>query len=240
MTPDQQLEYLLVTELHFECHWFLHAWEELRRFEQNPLLPSNAKPTTGHGNPFKNPVFLRELDMWACVDRILGHAIRIDRILNPDRYSNWSRGGTDSAAMKRVFSEVARKYVAPGAFSADDLKSLRDATEHLNERLFLFASARDMKSLQPFGWGPEGVVGGPAQSSVVRGFDSFTGICTVLGVAVNLSRVHEWVRGVKFALPELHMGPTRLGQPVGIPEIVKEPGQKESFARIQEGQNGSA
>jgi hypothetical protein len=234
MTPDQQLEYLFVTELHFECHWFLRAWEELIGFERNPLLPSNAKSTTEHGNPLKNPIFLRELAMWECVDRLLNHAIKIDRVLSPDRYNSWDR--PDSKGMRRVFSNVARKYVHAGDFSAKDLKALRDATEHLNERLYAFATTRDMSSLQPFGWDSEAVIGGPSGSKVVRGFDSYSGICSVLGVAVNLGRVHAWVRSVKFALPELHMGPSRLSLPMGIPEVASEPGQKTSVARMEQGQ----
>jgi hypothetical protein len=86
-----------------------------------------------------------------------------------------------------------------------DLNSLRGSVEHANERLPGFVAGRDTNTLYPILVGPAAVEPTPEASNALRGFDPIGKVCTVLGNLVDLERVHQSIRRLKFAPPTQHL-----------------------------------
>lgn len=190
-TEAQKIEYALITELHFECQWFIDAWNEL-----HSLLSQGDRSVTSDPDAYNN-------SMWSFADRMLTHAARIDRILHPE---NWgSRDPPRSKSAREQFARTAASHLPADLFDQSDLKSLRGSVEHANERIPEFIVGRDINSLYPLLIGPLAVEDSKQSRSALRRFDPISKTCIVLGDRVELTRVHGSIRELKFKLPKRHV-----------------------------------
>jgi hypothetical protein len=193
MSPSEveKVAYAFETELHFECHWFMQAWRELEALN----LQGNA--------PMLANTLLFNLSAWSIVDRLLNHAVRIDRMLNPQNYA--SKDSKESRAARESLSGKARKALPPDVFAEGDLKAIRDSIEHANERIPAFIAGRDIDRLQPFLIGPMAKKSPAGVVNFLRGFDPFTGVCIVFGREADLNRIQQSVQKLLMALPPLRV-----------------------------------
>ncbi|MGA7862073.1 MAG: hypothetical protein WCB19_09510 [Thermoplasmata archaeon] len=190
-TELNKTEYALVQELHFECEWFINAWDEL-----TDRLSKGDRAMTSDSHA-------HQIVMWSYADRMLTHAARIDRILNPSSWGSQDRPPSRRARFQ--FARVASTHLPSNLFDQRDLDSLRGSVEHANERLPDFIAGRDINNLYPIQVGPLAIEQTPEASNTLRGFDPISKVCTVLGDRVDLERVHQSIRKLKFALPRQHL-----------------------------------
>jgi hypothetical protein len=193
MAPSEaeKVAYAFETELRFECNWFNQTWSELEA-----LLLQGDSPMVADTN-------LYNLNVWSFIDRLLNHAVRIDRMLNPRDYS--SRDSHDSRKARASFSRKAHASLPADAFNEGDLKAIRDSVEHANERIPAFIAGREMNLLKPFLIGPLVVKTSPGAVDYLRGFNPSTGLCVVFGEPVDLNLVRRSVQSLLLVLPPLHV-----------------------------------
>jgi hypothetical protein len=189
LEEERRIEYLFTTELQFECQWFVEAWDDLGKL----LLLGNE--------PLRVSPITYNLKAWSFIDRMLVHAARIDRVLNPEHWG--SKDSSESRAARKLFAKIVRDHLHPqDILSVAELKPLRDAIEHTNEKLYSFIGNRDINSLHPFVWGTDAIA---KQAETVRGYDSYSRTGVVFGERLDLGRIHDAIRFLKFALPPLEL-----------------------------------
>lgn len=185
MTPAPAIEEAYLSEVYFECTWILEA--------RNRLLALDSAGDHAFGvRPFE-----QTLERWSYVDQMLVHLERLDRLLNPTK----GHGTPDSYAIRRELAKlmVDRGYPLPG--SVDDLRSVRDVVEHADEHLPEFIMRNPGRALGPFAVGP---LSGPnleLNYIPLRSYNTVSGECSVNGKSVNLAKLVEEVRTLRFSLP---------------------------------------
>ena len=188
-----------LSELYFECGWTLGARNRLTQMIAAGDLVLGANPVD------------RSLERWACVDEMLVHLNRLDRLMNPV-------GGRSSQTynLRRQLADLARARGYNPPSDAGQLAAVRNIVEHADEHLPQFILDNLGKALGPVDVGPQA---GPKPVNnyvPMRAYDTLTEECFAHGETVNLSKLLAEVRELKFRLPKPGVS-ARLGA-VTIPE----------------------
>jgi hypothetical protein len=175
----------VVAELVFNCDRLLDEWAQLisRVAQGDQALRADALKES-----FKR---------WDCADRMLTHAVRIDRILRAPK-------GKDSDSSWKIRQDVAEEIGLIVNLSLDQRKNLHDARnamEHADEKLPDFVLNNPGKALGPVSVGPEAEQGGARNYVPLRAINTLTWNCEVNGIPVNLKSLSDAVRNLKFGLP---------------------------------------
>jgi hypothetical protein len=191
MTLDPVLKEAAFAELAFEADRLLEAWNELR-----------ARVAKGDSVLAGNPI-AESTARWDCADRMLTHAVRIDRILQPQK-------GQDSPESQKAREETAAelgKLVNLSLSHREKFRAARNSIEHSDERLPGFVDANPKKALGPFSVGPDADQGIKRNYVPLRALNTLTWDCTVIGDRVNLKELVDAVRDIKFHLPSPGVSP---------------------------------
>lgn len=187
---------LLETELYFECIWYEQAWNELEEWSKS-AIPMVRADSIGHN-----------ISSWEFVNRLLVHAARIRRLVNPT-----SKGDNESpeayAERKKFAAELSKRF-NPELLNSKHLGRARNIVEHANEYLVDYLMKHDEKAINMFRitWGSVSAPDAPRYPSF-RAYDHDSGECSVNGFPVNLrstlgivqelrSRTHAHVEGEPY------------------------------------------
>ncbi len=189
--PSTDLEEVLLTELAFECEWFLGAWKELLHHLDRDASPRDA---TALGSKAMG---------WSYIDRMLTHLHRIDRILNPSR----GHDSADSYEQRKRFAAGLRTRISPDLFPAGGWETVRNIVEHGHEFLPDFLADAGPRRTETFSIGALGRTEHPGQVAVFRAYDTETGECVVLGRRLNLRTAERTVRRLHGEIARLTPAP---------------------------------
>ncbi len=200
-----ELERILLSELEFECTWFLQAWEE---------LGAHLARSAPSGGP---PPIESKAKGWSYIDRMLTHLQRIDRIVNPSR----GHDSPESFARRTGFAESLRGRIPADLFPAGGWSAARNIVEHAHEYFPDFL--RDSGPVGPPAIWIRSVHHGepPRATPSFRAYDPETGECVVLGRRLNLYAAERAVRRLSSLLPRVEGAP--LAPPTGGPTTILPP-----------------
>lgn len=190
-SPDDVIREALLAELYFECEEVLKAWSALVH------MVSSGDVALAHGGTEE------VVNRWQCADRLLTHAVRVYRILDPVLGQGTP---TSLAHRQRVASALGVKLQLNETQRAA-LRKARNMVEHADEYLPEFVLANPGKALGPVSVGPEADKGAPRNYIALRALNTLDWICSVNGVAVNLKEVVDASRQVRFYLPPPGVSP---------------------------------
>jgi hypothetical protein len=171
----------LESELFFECFWFEQACNELNAFVASDL-------------PIKGDPLLHNLRTWSYLDRMLIHAARISRLVDPPLKFDPNKESKESYEERLRFASELRWRVNPSVLQSKDLRACRNALEHANEGIVDYVRKHRDRRTGPFStdWSKDGRV-----ESEVKGFRRWhqaTGECLVFGKPTNLLRTYAVVK----------------------------------------------
>jgi hypothetical protein len=204
--PRTAVRDVFLAELGFECRWVLSSWARLQELISQGDDKLVADPLE------------RSIQRRACVDEVLIHLVRIDRLLRPKR-------GQDTPDSFQVRIDAAEELLkVPGLRLEEnpDFVAARHAVEHANENLPRFMaenearSVGERKALGPFSIGPEAGPSVKHNFIPLRWYNTLTGECGVLDFRFSLQKLVEEVRQLKFVLPAPEVTPHLT--PINIPE----------------------
>jgi len=174
-----------VAELIYNCDRLLEAWNQLRlRISQGDQALA-LRPDS------------EVVARWDYVERMLIHAVRIDRILQAPR-------GDDEPWSWQMRQELATEIGSGVNLSLPQryqIRRARNAVEHADEKLPNFIIANPGKALGSISVGPEADQGSRRNFIPWRAVNTLTWDGVVNGERVNLRDLAEVVREVKFGLP---------------------------------------
>lgn len=127
----------LETELHFECIWFEDSWEELESLARRGTEAVKEDPLR------------HNLTAWSCVDRMLIHATRIQRLLNPGTEKD-SRESNESWDERVKFAREMAQRINPDLMRSRELRLARNIVEHSNAYFTTMPDPTPPRRLHPF------------------------------------------------------------------------------------------
>lgn len=173
----------LESELFFECCWFEKAAEDLNVFVQTQI-------------PIQMDPVMHNILAWSYVDRMLVHATRISRLVEPGSAPD-SRESKTSFKERVRFAEEFRKRINLKTLKTEELRRCRNAVEHSNERLVDYILEHKGGRTGPFSvrWGEATVA--DAGVKAYRQFNHSTGEVLVFGRRANLLEAYAAVVLIK-------------------------------------------
>lgn len=171
----------LESELFFECFWFEQACNELNAFVASSL-------------PIQGDPLLHNLRTWSYLNRMLTHAARISRLVDPPLNFDPNKESKESYEGRLQFAGELRWRVNPSILQSKELRACRNALEHANEGIVDYFRKHRVDRTGPFStdWSKDGKAESEVRGS--RRWHQATGECLVFGRPTNLLRTYGVVK----------------------------------------------
>jgi hypothetical protein len=188
-TEATALHKVFLTELWYECIWFVQEAEGLAAlFNQGEgAVLSDAEKHNAIA--------------WSFVDGMLSHLVRIDRLINSNASVRKSKELEGADEWRNEFGDWVRDRVFTRIRLTPSQRDARNSAEHANERLFQFWKNNRGQRVGPISFVHPGGVQSSGPARYARSFDLNTGVCQVFGDSINLQIMEGDVRRLLSQLP---------------------------------------